>query len=289
LKKTFASVLAFASAALALSGCGGALGGRDSNMDAQFRGAFQMNVVTNQCAITTTGYDANLGIPTTVYHLGYDELIFGSDNTGYRICGQGVWVGKFTGSMTQAASDTSAGNAAVNFTIYDNSGKPSGQTGSITGTILGTGGPVVSTMSMQNSANTDVDTRLTTGGVNEAYRNSITGSYSTLAGVYNGKAAGTTMTITAGGSISGKLVQGSFSGTITAFHADTQVHDVSVTFTTSAGVTQTMTGVIGPYGALPGEIDVDGTFLLPNGDAHPGVLIALAGGGAAYADVFAQK
>src|SRR5476649_473926 len=276
-------------AVLAGCGAGGALGVGHSNMAAQFRGAFQMNVVTNQCSIVTTGYDAALGIPTQVSHLGYDELIFGSDNTGYRICGQTVWVGPFSGSLTQAASNTSAGNATVNFTIYDKNGKPSSQTGSITGTILGTGGPVVSTMSMQNSANTDVDTRLTTGGVNEAYLNSITGSYSTLAGVYNGKSAGTSMTITAGGSISGKLVQGLFSGTITAFHADTQVHDVSVTFTTAAGVTQTMAGVIGPYGALPGTIDVDGTSLLPNGDGHPGVVIALSGNGAAYADVFAQK
>lgn len=248
-----------------------------------------MNVVTNQCSIVTTEYDANRGFPRQVARLGYDELIFGSDNTGYRICGQRVWVGKFAGTMKQAASNTTGGNASVNFAIYEQTGKTVGETGPITGAILGTGGPVVVNLSMQNSANKDIDTTLSILGVNVAYRNSIAGNYSTLAGVYNGKAAGTAMTITAGGSISGKLAQGSFSGTITAFHADTQVHDISVTFMTANGATQSMTGVIGPYGALPGEIDINGTPLLPNGDAHPGVLIAIAGAGNAYADVLAQK
>lgn len=283
-------LLAVSSVAVVSSGCGGGgpLGGGSSDMPAQFRGAFQMNVVTNQCGIVTTDYDPVSGLPQQVHRIGYDELIFGSDNTGYRICGQSVWVGKFAGSMV-ANGGTSSGDGSVNMTFYDSRGKANGQTGAITGSIFGTGGPVVSTMSMQNSTNKDIDTTLSILGVNVAYRNSITGSYTTLAGVYNGKSAGTGMTITAGGSISGKLGQGSFTGSITAFHADTQVHDVSVTFTAANGATQSMTGVIGPYGALPGQIDVDGRPLLPNGDAHPGVLIAIAGGGAAYADVLAQK
>lgn len=258
-------------------------------MAAQFRGAFQMNVLTSQCDIVKTEYNSTLGIPQQVHHYGYDELIFGSDNTGYRICGQNVWVGKFSGSMTQAASNSSTGSGAVNFTVFDKTGRASAQTGAITGSILGTGGPVVVNLSMENSANKDIDTKLNILGDNVAYRNSITGSYSTLAGIYNGKTSGTSMSITSGGSISGSLVQGKFSGTITAFHADTQVHDVSVTFTSTVGVTQTMTGVIGPFGSLPGEIDIDGTPRLPNGDAHPGVLIAIASSTAAYADVFAQK
>lgn len=282
--------LAVGAAAAVSSGCGGggALGGGVPELAAQYRGAFQMNIVTNQCDIVTTEYDSASGLPRQVHHWGYNELVFGSDNTGYRICGQSVWVGKFGGSMV-ANGGTTAGDGNVNFTIYDSRGKASGQTGPITGSILGTGGAVVVNLSMKNSANKDIDTTLSILGVNIAYRNSITGSYSTLAGVYNGKAAGTTMTITSGGSISGKLAQGSFSGTITAFHADTQVHDISVTFTAANGATQSMTGVIGPYGALPGEIDVNGTSLLPNGDAHPGVLIAIAGAGSAYADVLAQK
>lgn len=284
-------LLAVSSVAVVSSGCGGggALGGGVPELTAQYRGAFQMNIVTNQCGIVTTEYDPVSGLPQQVHRIGYDELIFGSDNTGYRICGQGVWVGKFTGSLV-ANGDTSAGNGNVNMTLFDARGKTTGQTGAITGSILGaTGGPVVVNLSMKNPANKDIDTELSILGVNYAYRNSITGSYSTMAGVYNGKTAGTSMTITAGGSISGKLAQGSFTGSITAFHADTQVHDVSVTFTTANGTSLSMAGVIGPYGALPGQIDVDGRPLLPNGDAHPGVLIAIAGGGAAYADVLAQK
>lgn len=282
-------LLAVTSAAVATSGCGG--GASESGlaeMPAQYRGAFQMTNVTNQCEFVSIGYNPSLGIPVQVRTQGYDELVFGSDNTGYRICGEAVWVGKFAGSMTEN-SGSSAGSGSVNFTLYDRLGKVTGQTGSITGSIFGTGGPVVVNLSMKNAANLEVDTTLSIGGVNVAYRNSITGSYSTLAGVYNGKAAGTSMTITGAGSISGKLVQGTFTGSVTAFHADTQVHDIAVTVTTASGVTQNMTGVIGPYGSLPGEVDGNGVALLPNGSDHPGVLIAIAGGGAAYADVFAQK
>lgn len=209
---------------MTLAGCGGggALGGGPSDMPAQFRGAFQMNVVTSQCGIVTTEYDPVSELPQQVHRIGYDELIFGSDNTGYRICGESVWVGKFAGMMIENGG-SSAGNGNVNFTIYDSRGKANGQTGLITGSILGaTGGPVVVNLSMKNPANKDIDTELSILGVNYAYRNSITGSYTTLAGVYNGKTAGTSMTIAAGGSISGKLAQGSFMGSITAFHADTQ-------------------------------------------------------------------
>lgn len=248
-----------------------------------------MNVLTNQCDVIRTEYNAALGIPQQVHHYGYDELIFGSDNTGYRICGESVWVGKFSGTMAQAATNTSTGSGAVNFTVFDKTGNASAQTGAITGSIFGTGGPVVVNFSMKNPTNTDIDTTLNVVGDNVAYRNSITGSYSSLTGIYNGKASGTSMSITSGGSISGKLVQGSFNGTITAFHADTQVHDVSVTFTSNSGISQTMVGVIGPYGALPGAYDTDGTPRLPNGDAHPGVLIAIANSTSAFADVFAQK
>ena len=258
-------------------------------MAAQFRGAYQMNVLTSQCDLVRTEYSQSTGLPQQVHHYGYDEIAFGSDNTGYRICGDTVWVGKFSGSMTQAASNTSTGSGSVNFNLFDKTGKASTQTGAITGSIFGTGGPVVVNLSMKNPANTDIDTTLSILGVNVAYRNSITGSYSTLAGIYNGKASGTSMSITSGGSISGSLVQGKFTGSITAFHADTQVHDISVTFTSNSGVSQTMTGVLGPFGALPGEIDVDGTTRLPNGDEHPGVLIAIANGTSAFADVFAQK
>lgn len=283
-------LLAISTTAVVTSGCGGrgALGGDVPELAAQFRGAFQMNVVTSQCDVVTVEYDPKVGLPHQVHHRGYDELIFGSDNTGYRICGQAVWVGKFAGSMIQNGG-SSAGNGSVNFTLYDQRGSVTGQTGSITGAILGNG-PAVSGLSMKNASSVGIDTTLSVlGGVNVAYRNSISGSYATLAGVYNGKAAGTSMSITTGGSISGKLAQGVFTGTITAFHADTQVHDVSVTFTAQNGTMQSMTGVIGPYGSLPGEIDVDGTAVLPNGDAHSGVLIAIAGGGSAYADVYAQK
>lgn len=275
-----------------LAGCGGgASTGSDSDtvLAAQFRGAFQMNVLTSQCDLVRTEYNQSTGLPQQVHHYGYDELIFGSDNTGYRICGQSVWVGKFSGTMTQAASNTSTGSGTVSFNVFDKTGKASTQTGAITGSIFGTGGPTVVNFSMRNPTNTDIDTTLNVIGDNVAYRNSITGSYSTLAGIYNGKASGTSMSITSAGSISGKLAQGSFNGTITAFHADTQVHDISVTFTSNSGVSQTMTGVIGPYGALPGAFDIDGTPRLPNGDAHPGVLLAIASSNAAFADVFAQK
>lgn len=248
-----------------------------------------MNVSPNQCDIVRTEYNQSTGLPQQVHHYGYDELAFGSDNTGYRICGDNVWVGKFSGTMTQAAATSSTGSASVNFSVFDKTGKAAAQTGAVTGSILGNGGPLVVNLSMKNPTNTDIDTTLNILGVNIAYRESITVSYSTLTGIYNGKAAGTSMSITSGGSISGSLVQGKFVGTITSFHADTQVHDVSVTFTSTAGVSQTMTGVIGPYGALPGRIDVTGASILPNGDAHPGVLLAIASSNSAFADVFAQK
>jgi hypothetical protein len=288
LKKTL-TFLAVSSAVLVIGGCGGGASESGSTeIAAQYRGAFQMTNVTTQCEVVSIGYNSSLGIPVQVRTRGYDELIFGSDNTGYRICGDTVWVGKFAGAMTENSGST-AGQGSVNFTLYDRSGKVTGQTGAVTGSIFGKGGPVVVNLSMKNAANTDVDTTLSIGGVNVAYRNSITGSYSTLAGVYNGKAAGTTMLITSGGSLSGKLAQGAFTGSITAFHADTQVHDIAVTVTMANGATQNMTGVIGPYGSLPGEFDGNGVSVLPNGDSHPGVLIAIAGGGVAYADVFAQK
>lgn len=292
MKKALASGVRAIVVTSILAGCGGGTGttgSGDTEMAAQFRGAFQMNILTSQCDLVRTEYNQNTGLPQQVHHYGYDELIFGSDNTGYRICGENVWVGKFSGSMTQAASNTSTGSGSVNFNVFDKTGKASTQTGAITGSIFGTGGPVVVNLSMQNSANKDIDTNLSILGVNVAYRESIAGSYSTLAGIYNGKAAGTSMSITSGGSISGSLVQGKFTGSITAFHADAQVHDISVTFTSNSGVTQTMTGVIGPFGSLSGEIDIDGTPRLPNGDAHPGVLIVIANSTSAFADVFAQK
>ena len=94
-------LLAVTSAALTTSGCGGcASESGPLEMLAQYRGAFQMTNVTNQCEVVSIGYNSSLGIPVQARTRGYDELIFGSDNTGYRICGDAVWVGKFAGTMT---------------------------------------------------------------------------------------------------------------------------------------------------------------------------------------------
>lgn len=218
--------------ALSLAGCGGGAGGDSGDSNGGGK-SFASAFTTSTAADCHMKLFAPNGMP-----IESDILLFGDGNVGYRTCNDELYVGTF--AITSSTS--SAGEGTTQFTIYKNGAGVRGKTEVLTGAVLFNG----SYASM-------IDLRTPSGAIGVqgrtagALTNSIAGSYSTLAGDYDGLNA--TMTIGADGKITGTTEYGALSGTITKFRSDTHVHNVSFTITSSGGMTSSFTGVLGPQQA----------------------------------------
>lgn len=221
------------------------------------------------------------GNPSMVTVEGYNELAFGSDSTGYRLCGNEVWVGKFGGTIT----DTSGGSGIADLTIFTNGGAATGKTRPLTGAVGVGSNKKVHEFWLTSGTDNTVRLTVTDPAANTAYFNSIAGSYATLAGSYFAKSAKNSLSVKADGALAGTSLLGSFTGTITGFHPDTQVHDISVTVTGADGSTRKMTGVLAPFGAYSGSVP----SVLPGGDNAPSVMFIVSNATVAWGDVFSKR
>src|SRR5471030_3354529 len=105
-----------------IAGCGGgsvtAVNGNQQAPDlpAKFGGALQMLTSPKQCFTQAFTFDPKTGLATGVKDVaGYDGLLFDDTGNGYRICGDQVWFGKFSGMIT--APNAGSGTATVS--IYN--------------------------------------------------------------------------------------------------------------------------------------------------------------------------
>lgn len=259
---------------------GGGTGSGDGDYPAIFEGAYHTVETGFECPIQALVVGPG-GVPTTVTASGYNELAFGNDSTGYRLCNDQVWVGKFGGSITSA----SGGTGSAEMTIFTNGGGATGKTGPMTGAVGVGSNKKVHEFWLTSTTDSTVRLAVTAPTANTAYFNSIAASYSTLAGPYFAKSPKDTLSIQADGTLTGTSVLGNFAGTVTAFHADTQVHDVSITVTYTNGTVRKMTGVLAPYGAYSGSVP----SALPGGDNAPSVMLVVSDGTVAWGDVFSKR
>lgn len=265
------------------AGCGGGAGTGGTNQPdtaVRFAGALQIYDTARECMTLTTRANYYTGLPETVPQAGYNALLFDDNATGYRICGDWLWVGKFTGALTA----TNVGSGSTTMTVYvigDFGAIRS--TGLISGVVFTSGnGNTVSSLDFYDAQISD-NTRLQTSSTNFSYANDITGSYATLAGSYVSNRTGTGLTIAGDGSFSGTSTLGPFTGKILKLNADTHVHKVSLTYTAGKNVNVTMTGVLGPYGVDRSDATP------PEGGTRGAVMLAVTGNGLGYADVLSHR
>jgi hypothetical protein len=265
----------------AMAACGGgASTAEGEDYPALFEGAYHTVETGFECPTQALVIGPG-GVPTMVTASGYNELAFGSDSTGYRLCNDEVWVGKFGGSVTSA----SGGTGSAEMTIFTNGGAARGKTGPMTGAVGVGSNKKVHEFWLTSTTDSSIRLNVTAPSANTAYFNSITGSYGTLSGSYFAKLAKNMLSVQDDGALSGTSALGSFKGTITAFHADTQVHDVSVTITGADGSSRKMTGVLAPYGAYSGSVPSG----LPGGDNAPSVMLVVSDATVAWGDVFSKR
>lgn len=265
------------------TGCGGGANRAFSDggdYPAIFEGAYHTVETGFECPIQALVVGPG-GVATVVTASGYNELAFGSDSTGYRLCNDQVWVGKFGGSITGA----SGGTGSAEMTIFTNGGSATGKTGPITGAVGVGSNKKVHEFWLTSTTDSTVKLAVTAPAANTAYFNSIAGSYSTLAGSYFAKSPKDSLSVQADGTLTGTSVLGNFTGTVTAFHPDTQVHDVSITVTYANATTRKLTGVLAPYGAYSGSVP----SALPGGDNAPSLMLVVSDGTVAWADVFSKR
>jgi len=182
-----ARISVVAAAAAFLAGCGGggasltAAGGNQPapDMPAKFGGALQMLTSPKQCFTQTFTFDPKTGLATGVKDVaGYDGLLFDDTGNGYRICGDQVWFGKFSGMIT--APNAGSGTATVS--IY-NIGRGTLINATTLSGVLFDKGANVTQIDLYDSA-VSPETRMQSSYLNYAYTNDVTGSYATLAGSY---------------------------------------------------------------------------------------------------------
>lgn len=189
----------------------------------------------------------------------YNALLFGDNNTAYRLCNSQLWIGQFSGTINKGGA---AGSGSGKLTIYESGKGPIGTTEDLSGTILTANG-YVRTIDFRDARGSST---FQTAFVNTSFNDSITGAYATLAGSYRSDDVSTALSIQNDGTITGTSTLGAISGQITRFNSDTQVHNISLTFTPASGAPMTLTGVLGPYNAS--------------------VMLAVAGSGIAFGKVF---
>jgi len=284
---TMKARISVVAAAAFLAGCGGggasltAAGGNQPapDMPAKFGGALQMLTSPKQCFTQTFTFDPKTGLATGVKDVaGYDGLLFDDTGNGYRICGDQVWFGNFSGMIT--APNAGSGTATVS--IY-NIGRGTLINATTLSGVLFDKGANVTQIDLYDSA-VSPETRMQSSYLNYAYTNDVTGSYATLAGSYVSNRQKTTLVIAADGTLTGTSSAGAITGKITKFNADTHVHSVSITFNAGTSAPTTATGVIGPYSDAQYAWSIT-----PGGKGSSSILFAALGTGVSYADVLSHK
>ena len=281
MKKSFINAMAAALVSLLAVGCGGGLtsSSEDTSKPAVFQGAYRTVDTLTTCMMDYVQIQPG-GSPSIVQAQGYNELAFGSDNTGYRICAHEIWVGKFTGVF-----DNGIGTGTTNMTVFQNGGGPIRQAGLTTGAIFNDSSGHVMNFTLKNALDSESNLVSTDQSVNRAYFNSIAGSYETLTGSYYALSQQNQVSIKPDGSLFGTSLLGLFSGNITAFHADTQVHDISLTVNAQGAAPRTLKGVIAPYGAFGGRVPSE----LPGSDWEGGIMLIVTDNNVAWGDVFSKR
>lgn len=274
-----------------LTACGGGTavngnpGSAATTLSARFSGVY-VNDGTQACG-TTSFVDRSVGSAPFEVRLPSmpDSLAVDANNMAYRVCGNQLWIGPMTGTLTQVPAPSGtplSGMGSLSWTGYASG---SGTIGAITGhgTLLASAdGNMVTGMSFSGSApNASV---LRFSQASAAGR--VTLSYTSLAGVFREEnfyplytAPTGSLAVKSDGTFSGANSGGTFSGQISAFDSRQGVHQVRARVQLAAtGMTLEMNGVMAPTETATGG----------NGRTLPGVLVALTGNGIGFVGAYVR-